>query len=71
MSSKLWLLPLGRLVDKRLVNMGNNSSTCNSCLNQGIELFISSDSELKMSGRNTLHLEILTGITREFEDFGG
>jgi len=69
-SLKLGLLSLGRFVNERLVNMGNNSSTSNGSLDQSIELLISADGKLKMPGCDTLYLEILTCVPGKFENFG-
>lgn len=40
------LLGLGRLVDERLVNVGDHTSPGNSSLDEGIELFISTNGKL-------------------------
>ena len=68
---KLWLLSLGTLVDKRLVDVRDNSSSCDGSLDQGIEFLISTNCKLKMSWCDTLYLKILTCVTSKFEYFCG
>ena len=44
------------LVDERLVDMRDNTSACNGCLDESVELLVSSNSELQMARSDTLHL---------------
>jgi hypothetical protein len=37
---------------------------------EGVQLFITTDGELKMPRSDTLDFEILGGVSCEFEDFG-
>lgn len=67
---KLGLLALLRLVDKRLVNVRNNTTTSNSRLDQSIQLFVTTNGELQMPRRNTLDLQVLAGIAGQFQHFG-
>ena len=54
---------LDRLEDECLVDMGNDSTAGNGCLDQGVELFVSSDCELQVSWCDSLHLQVLAGVS--------
>lgn len=62
-------LLLSSLVDQTLVDVWNDTSSGNGSLNKGIQLLISSDGELQMPWCNSLHLEILGGVTSQLENF--
>lgn len=62
---------LGSLVDKRLVNVRNHTTSSNSSLDESIQLFVTTNGELQMPGCDTLHLEILASVTSQLEDFSG
>jgi hypothetical protein len=63
---------LSGLSDKKvLVNVGNNTAASNGGLDEKIELFITADSELKMSGGDSSHLEILGSVASQFEHLSG
>ena len=64
------LLSLARLVDKRLVNVWNDTTTSNSSLDKSIQLFVTTNGQLQMPRRDTLDFEILAGVARQLEDFG-
>lgn len=51
------------------MDVGNDTTTSNGGLDEDVQLFVTSDGEQKMSGGDSAHLEVLGGITREFEDF--
>ena len=38
---------------------------------ESVELFVATDGKLQMAGCDALDLEILGGVARKFEDFGG
>ena len=59
---------LGCLKDESLVDVRDHTTASNSGLDQGVKLFITSNSELQMSRSNSLHLEILGGVAGQFED---
>lgn len=61
---------LGRLADERLVDVGDDTTSSDSSLNEGIEFFISADSELDVTGLDTLDLEVLGGVSGQLEEFG-
>ena len=61
----------GRFVDEGLVDVGNDTSSGNGGLDKGIQFFVTTNGELKMSWCNTLHLQILTGVSSQFQNLGG
>lgn len=60
----------GRLVDQRLVDVRDHTSTSDGTLDEGIELFISTDGQLKVAGGDTLHLQILASVPSQFQNLG-
>ena len=52
------------------MNVRDNTSSSNGSLDKGIQFFVTTNGELKMSWRNTLHLQILTGVSGQFQNFG-
>ena len=67
---ELGFLPLGRFVDERLVDMGDDSSTGNGGLDQGVKLLITTNGQLQMPRGDALYFEIFAGVSCQFEDFG-
>ena len=59
---------LGCLKDESLVDVRDHTTASNSGLDQGVKLFITSNSELQVSGSDALDLEILGGVAGQFED---
>ena len=59
---------LALLADERLVDVGDDSTTSNGGLDQSIQLLVSPDGELEMSGGDSLHLQVLTGVSSQLED---
>ena len=53
------------------MDVWDDSSSGDGGLDESVELFVSSDSKMKMSWGDTLHLKILGGVTGQLEDFGG
>jgi len=53
------------------VNVGNNTTTSDGSLDQGVELFVASDGQLEVSRSNSLHLEILAGVSGELKHLSG
>ena len=51
--------------------MGDNTTTGNGSLDQGVELLVTSDGEQQVSGCDSLHLQVLGGVTSELKDLGG
>ena len=50
------------------MDVGDDSTSSNSGLDQSVQLFISPDGELEMSGGDSLHLQVLTGVAGQLED---
>lgn len=59
------------LVHQITMDVWDDSSSGDGGLDESVELFVSSDSKMKMSWGDTLHLKILGGVTGQLEDFGG
>jgi hypothetical protein len=53
------------------VDVGDNSSSGNSSLDESIKLLISADGELQMPGRNTLDLQVLARVSGELKNLSG
>ena len=64
------LLVVG-LHDECLVDVGDDTTTGNGCLDEGIKLFVTADSQLEMSGGDALHLQVFAGVSGQLEDLGG
>lgn len=62
---------LGGLHDESLVDVWDNTTAGNSGLDEGIELLVTTDSELQVAGSNAFDLEILGGITSQLKNFSG
>jgi hypothetical protein len=54
--------------DQGPVDVRDHTSTSNGTLDEGIQLFISTDGQLKMARGDTLHLQILTGVPSQLQD---
>ena len=61
----------GGLGDEGLVDVRNNSTTGNGSLDEGVKLLVTTDGEQQVTGGDTLHLKILTGITGKLENLSG
>ncbi|PKU66614.1 hypothetical protein MA16_Dca022370 [Dendrobium catenatum] len=59
---------LSRLVDQGLVNMGNDSTTCNGSLDESIKLLITANSQLQVARSDSLNLQVLTGIPSQLQN---
>jgi hypothetical protein len=59
---------LGRLVDQGLVDVWDDTSTSDGALDEGIELLISTDSQLKVARGDTLHLQVLASISGQLQN---
>ena len=64
-------LLLGGLVDERLVDVGNDTTTCDGGLDEGIELLVTTDGELEMTRSDTLDFQVLGCVSSELENLGG
>ena len=52
------------------MDVRDDTTTSDGGLDQGVELLVTTDGQLQMTGGDALHLEILAGIPRQFQDFG-
>lgn len=62
---------LGRatfLERETLMNVRNDATAGNRCLNQTVQLLVAANSELQMTWRNTLYFQVLTGIARKLKN---
>merc|ERR1719181_1717396 len=55
----------------RLVDRRNDSATRNRLLDEHIQLLIAANRQLQMARRDSLDLQILGGVARQLENFGG
>jgi len=55
------------LANKGLVDVRNDSTASNGSLDEGVELFVSSNGELQVTRRDTLHLQILGGVASQLQ----
>jgi len=54
--------------NERLVDVGNDAAAGNGRLDKGVQLFVSSDGKLQVTGSDTLHLQILGSVACQLED---
>jgi hypothetical protein len=59
------------LSKKTLVNVRDNSTSGDSSLDQIVKLFVTSDSQLQVSWGDSLHLQVLAGVSCEFKHLCG
>ena len=59
--SSLDLLDL--LHDERLVDVWDDTTSSDSCLDERVQLFVASDGELQVSWRYSLDLKIFAGVS--------
>lgn len=55
--------------DEGLVDVRDDTTACNSSLDEQVELFVSTNRKLQVTRVDTLHFEILTSVTRQFKHF--
>ena len=63
-------LLLGLLHAEGFVDMWDNTTTGNGSLDQGVELFITSNGEQQVSWCDSLHLKILGSVSSKLKDLG-
>merc|ERR1719471_898454 len=56
------------LPDERLVDVGDDAAPGDGGLDQSVQLLVSSDGELKMSGSDSLHFQIFGSVASQLED---
>lgn len=53
------------------MDVGNDTTASNGSLDQSVQLFVTADSQLQVTGSDALHLKILRGIASELEHLSG
>lgn len=59
------------LLQEEGMDMGEHTAASDSGLDQSVELIISLNGKLQMTGGDTGHLHVLGGVTGQLEDLGG
>ena len=59
---------LALLADERLVDVRDDAAAGDGGLDEGVQLLVSADGELEMAGGDTLHLQVLGGVTGQLEN---
>ena len=57
-----------RFHDEGLVDVGNNTTTGDGRFNKRVELFVTADSQLQVARGDAFDLEVLAGVTSQFEN---
>lgn len=65
------LLLLLDLQQQRTVDVRQDTAESDGGTNESVELLVTANGELQMTGRNTLDLEILGSVAGQLEYFGG
>lgn len=55
-------LLLAFLPNEGFVDVGNDTSSSNCCLDKGVQLLITTDGQLQVTGSDTLHFQVFGGI---------
>ena len=50
------------------MDVGDDTTASNCCLDEGVELFIASNGQLQVSRSDSLDLQVLGGVASELED---
>lgn len=53
--------------DERFVDVRNDATAGDRCLDETVQLLVTTDGELQMSGRDSLYFEILGSVSRQLE----
>lgn len=56
------------LPDERFVDVGDDSTTGDGCLDQAVELLVSANGELEMARSDTLDLQVLRSVAGQLEN---
>jgi len=59
------------LADQGLVDVRDHAASGNGGLDEGVQLFVSSDGELQVTGGDTLHLQVLRRVACQLENLSG
>lgn len=65
------MLLLAGLVDEGLVDVRQHTTTGDGSLDEGIQLLVTTDGQLKMARRDTLHLTVLRDVSRQLKNLSG
>jgi hypothetical protein len=57
--------------DEALVDVGDDTAARDRRLDERVQLLVAANRELKVAGRDALHLKVLGGIAGELEHLGG
>ena len=60
----------GGLVDEGLMDVRDHTTAGNGGTDQGVKFLVSTDGEQQVTGRDTLHLEILAGVSGKLKHLG-
>jgi len=60
--------PVALLADQRLVDVRDHTAAGNGGLDEGVQLFVSPDGELQVTGGDTLHLQVLGRVACQLEN---
>jgi len=52
------------------VDVRDDTTSGDRGLDEGVELLVTADRELQVPGRDTLHLQVLAGVSGQFQNFG-
>lgn len=58
-------LLLTLLPNEGFVDVGNDTSSSNCCLDQRVQLLITTDGQLQVTGSDALHLQVFGGVARQ------
>ena len=61
-------LSLSLLSDERLVDVGDDTSSGDGGLDEGVQLLVTSDGQLQVAGGDTLHLQVLGSVSGQLEN---
>ena len=64
------LATLASLVDERLVDVGDNTTTGDGGLDQVVQFFVTANGELQVTGGDALHAEIAGSVSGQLENLG-
>lgn len=53
------------------MDVGDDTSASDGSLDQGVKFFVSSDSQLQVSGGDSLDLQILGSVSSQFKNLSG
>ena len=59
------MLFFGGFIDERFMDVRYDTATSNGALDEGIKLFISTDSKLEVAWRDPLHFQVFACIARQ------